>query len=129
MKQPKYITLNGSTYTEGSRCPACSAEKDTGGRLEFKKRTNWYLKCFKCRYTVHGERAKNKQALYVKKKRDANLGIRTKWKGRIKKKKPKLNRALRIEKKKLKELKRLRAEQQKQYDEMKKEFAHLLEKE
>lgn len=86
MKQPKHITLNGFNYTEDSKCPACSGEQDTGGRLVFRKRTNWFLKCKKCKYSVQSERAIHRQALYFKKKQDAQLGIKSKWKSRPKKK-------------------------------------------
>lgn len=74
-KKPLYITLNGTRYTEESKCPACSGERDTGGKLEFKKRTNWFLKCIKCKYVIHSERVKLKQELYRKKRNDRKLQI------------------------------------------------------
>ena len=69
----KTITLNGTTYKEDSKCPSCSGERDTGGRLELKKRTNYFLKCIKCKYTVKSEKVINKQLSYLKKKQDKLL--------------------------------------------------------
>lgn len=72
----KGIYLNGTRYYEQDRCPSCSSERDTGGRLELKKRTNYFLKCAKCKYTVKSEKAINKQLSYLKKKQDKAIGLR-----------------------------------------------------
>ena len=75
MKQPKHIYLNGIAYTTNSKCPACSGERDTGGRLEFRKKKNYYLHCSKCKYSIHSQRAKLKQEKYRAAQHDRNLGI------------------------------------------------------
>lgn len=46
----------GVTYTEEDKCPACSNEVDKGGRLKAKRRTRWFLKCDRCRYSVLSEK-------------------------------------------------------------------------
>lgn len=46
------IELNGTVYTEGSKCLACSSERDNGGRFVLKKRLRHYLKCQKCGYSI-----------------------------------------------------------------------------
>jgi len=56
----KGITLNGTTYRENSRCPSCSGERDTGGRLKLYKRKRDFLKCEKCKYSILGEKTRNK---------------------------------------------------------------------
>lgn len=57
----KGITLNGTTYTQDSKCPSCSSEVDNGGKLELKKIKNYFLKCNKCKYVIRTEKVRNKQ--------------------------------------------------------------------
>ena len=57
----KSITLNGTRYTENSKCPSCSSEVDKGGRLELKKVKNYFLKCIKCKYTIRSQKVRDKQ--------------------------------------------------------------------
>lgn len=64
----KGIVLNGIRYTEGSRCISCSSEVDKGGRFELKKRTRFFLKCNKCKYSILGEKTRIKQERYIAKK-------------------------------------------------------------
>lgn len=52
--------LNGTKYTEGSKCPACSSEVDKGGRLQFKKRKRPFLKCDRCKYTILSQGTRDK---------------------------------------------------------------------
>lgn len=66
----KSIYLNGTRYLEEDKCPSCSSERDTGGRLELKKRTNYFLKCRKCKYVVKSDRTINKQLAYYQKRKD-----------------------------------------------------------
>lgn len=54
----KGITLNGTRYLEGSKCPSCSSEVDKGGRMELKKRARHFLKCSVCRYSILGPKTK-----------------------------------------------------------------------
>jgi len=102
-KPPQVIKLNGTIYREDSKCPACSGERDTGGRLEFRKRKNWFLKCRKCKYAVHSDRVKLQQEKWRKKKFDRKIVILQST--HRKKKKLKITKAV------AKEIKRLRAEQ------------------
>jgi uncharacterized Zn finger protein len=51
----------GNVFKSGEKCPACSRETDKGGRLVGMKKKNVYLKCDKCKYTLHGEKAILKQ--------------------------------------------------------------------
>lgn len=67
MKKFKGIELNGFRYYEGSKCPACSSERDTGGRMELKKRARHFLKCNKCKYTILGKQTREKQERYIAK--------------------------------------------------------------
>jgi uncharacterized Zn finger protein len=57
----KGIDLNGIRYREGSKCPSCSSEVDTGGRLELKKIKNYFLKCKKCKYVIRSKKVRDKQ--------------------------------------------------------------------
>lgn len=77
MNKKKTLYLNGIRYKEEDKCPACSSERDTGGRLQLHKRTNYFLKCRKCKYSVKSERTINQQLGYLKKKQDKQLGL--KW--------------------------------------------------
>ena len=89
-KKMTTITLNGVSYQEGSKCPACSSERDTGGRLVLHKRKHFYLTCKKCRYTVRTEKAINQQISYLHRLADKKVGIvvsERKRKKRAKKKK------------------------------------------
>jgi Zn ribbon nucleic-acid-binding protein len=72
----KSIYLNGTRYTQGSKCPCCSVEIDKGGRLALFKRKNYFLKCEKCKYTVKDERVREKQFSYLKRMDERRLGIR-----------------------------------------------------
>lgn len=63
----KSIELNGTSYHEGSKCPACSSERDKGGRLELKKRVQIFLKCNLCRYSILSRETRNKADRYVEK--------------------------------------------------------------
>ena len=56
----KGIDLNGIVYREDSKCPSCSSERDTGGRMKLKKRTRVFLKCEKCKYSILGEKTRTK---------------------------------------------------------------------
>jgi len=50
------IRRGNTVYKEEDRCPCCSSEVDKGGRLKAKKRTRWYLKCDRCRYSLVSEK-------------------------------------------------------------------------
>lgn len=69
------ITIDryGSRYTEGGKCPACSNEIDTGGRLKRQKRKYFFLKCAKCKYTIHATVHYEKKVKYLKKQSDKDL--------------------------------------------------------
>ncbi len=56
----KGIELNGIRYREESKCPSCSSERDTGGRMKLKKRARYFLKCEKCKYSILGEQTRTK---------------------------------------------------------------------
>ena len=64
------FVLNNWEYHEGDRCPACSSEKDCGGRLEMKKRKFPYLKCCKCKYTIHEEKQRERRLSFVAEQAD-----------------------------------------------------------
>ena len=70
MYKEKTITLNGFKYQQDSKCPACSSEVDKGGRLQLKKRVNYFLTCNNCKYTIKSARAVNKQENYMQRRRD-----------------------------------------------------------
>lgn len=53
----------------GDKCPACSVERDKGGRLELRQRKNKYLKCSQCKYTVHSLRVFQEQQARKEKRR------------------------------------------------------------
>lgn len=76
MNKKKGVYINGSTYYEDDKCPACSGERDIGGRLCLRKRTNHYLVCRKCKYAVKGEQSILKQEIYLKKRNDKKLGLK-----------------------------------------------------
>lgn len=57
----KGILLNGTRYYEDSKCPACSSERDNGGRLKIKKRVRPFLKCDKCQYTILGSKTRSQR--------------------------------------------------------------------
>ncbi len=57
----------GNVYYEEGKCPACSSEVDKGGRLQAHKRTNYYLKCERCKYTIHSTRSLEKKIAKAKK--------------------------------------------------------------
>lgn len=57
----KHIELNGTRYTEGSKCISCSSEVDKGGRFTWNKRVRPYLKCNKCSYSILSQKTRNKQ--------------------------------------------------------------------
>ena len=57
----KGIELNGRRYNEDSKCPICSSEVDNGGRLEIRKRKRVFLKCNKCKYSILGEKTRQKK--------------------------------------------------------------------
>lgn len=42
----------GRIYKTGQRCPACSGERDQGGRLQTKRRKYFFLKCDRCKYII-----------------------------------------------------------------------------
>jgi len=50
------IRRGNTEYKEEDKCPSCSSEVDKGGRMKAKKRTRWYLKCDKCKYTLVSEK-------------------------------------------------------------------------
>jgi len=59
------VTRNGTRYFVGSKCPACSVERDTGGRLEHKTNEKRFaLICAKCLYVVRSEREMLKRRTY-----------------------------------------------------------------
>lgn len=39
-------------WQEGQKCPACSSERDKGGRLAAFKKKHWYLKCQRCKWAA-----------------------------------------------------------------------------
>jgi len=55
----------------GQKCPACSSERDKGGRLIAKKKTQWYLKCLRCKWSVSQSKLQPKG--YERQRRDAWL--------------------------------------------------------
>jgi len=61
MSKFKGIELNGTRYNIDSKCPSCSSEADKGGRLEFKKIKNNFLKCNKCKYVIRTQKVRDKQ--------------------------------------------------------------------
>lgn len=61
MKKFKGISINGTRYTEDSKCPSCSSEVDKGGRLELKQVKNYFLKCKKCKYVIRTKKVTDKQ--------------------------------------------------------------------
>lgn len=63
----KGIELNGFMYYEGSKCPACSSERDKGGRLQLMKRLRPFLKCNLCKYSILSNKTRNKQERYLAK--------------------------------------------------------------
>lgn len=63
----------GKAFTEGGKCPACSGERDTGGKLQLRQRKNIYLKCNKCRYTIKTEKAALEQEKRLRRIRDKKL--------------------------------------------------------
>jgi len=68
MIQKFSVELNNFNYYEGSKCPACSSEKDKGGRLEIKTRLRPFLKCSLCKYSIMGKKTKT-----AKEKRAASI--------------------------------------------------------
>lgn len=64
----KGIELNGTRYTEGNKCIACSSEVDKRGRFELKKRTRYYLKCDNCAYTILSKATRQKKERYEAKR-------------------------------------------------------------
>jgi tRNA(Ile2) C34 agmatinyltransferase TiaS len=56
-------------------CPACSGSTDKGGRLEVKRRKNEYLKCKRCKYTIHSEKTVIKQIERAQNRRGKELGF------------------------------------------------------
>ena len=54
MNIPKIINIEryGVKYQTGSKCPACSVERDQGGRLKLESRKYYYLRCDRCKYAV-----------------------------------------------------------------------------
>lgn len=48
----KQVNRNGVIYYEGQKCPACSGERDKGGRMETVKPKQVSLRCTLCKYTV-----------------------------------------------------------------------------
>lgn len=69
------ITRFGRVFEKGGKCPACSSSRDTGGRLELKKRKNFYLKCKKCKYAVKSEKVILAQIAKVQKLHDKEYKI------------------------------------------------------
>lgn len=65
----------GNVYYEQGKCPACSSEQDKGGRLQAHKRTNYYLKCDRCKYTIHSTKALQKKENYAMKLHKKRSGI------------------------------------------------------
>lgn len=61
MSKFKGIELNGIRYYEDSKCPTCSSEIDKGGRMELKKRARYFLKCTYCKYSILGQKTRQKQ--------------------------------------------------------------------
>jgi len=63
------------SYREGQKCPACSSERDKGGRLHkaIRSVTSYYLKCQVCRYSVTETKVSDRDRLYVQKKKDKAL--------------------------------------------------------
>ena len=68
----------GREFSEGGRCPACSGSRDTGGRLELKRRKNFFLKCKKCRYTLHSEKTIMRNIQRASAYHDKQIGMNTK---------------------------------------------------
>jgi len=66
-------------YHEQQKCPACSSERDKGGRLIAKKKKNWYLSCSNCRYSITQSKVQDKNAVYQKKRRDKRLFSKKGW--------------------------------------------------
>lgn len=64
---PQKLERYGVIYYTESKCPACSGEKDNGGRLKGYKRKFFYLKCDRCKYTIKSTNAIEKQEYQVKK--------------------------------------------------------------
>jgi uncharacterized Zn finger protein len=56
----KGIELNGTRYYEESKCPSCSSERDTGGRLKLHFRKRAFLRCEKCKYTILSHATRDK---------------------------------------------------------------------
>ena len=59
------FVLNNWEYHEGDKCPACSSDKDVGGRLEKKTRKFPYLKCIKCKYTINEEKQRERRMTFL----------------------------------------------------------------
>jgi len=57
----KGIELNGTRYNKDSKCPSCSIERDSGGRLELKKIKNFFLKCNLCKYVIRTKKVVERQ--------------------------------------------------------------------
>lgn len=57
----KGIELNGSRYLENSKCPACSSERDKGGRLKLHKLARHFLKCELCKYSILSKETRDRQ--------------------------------------------------------------------
>ncbi len=60
-------------YREGQRCPACSAERDRGGRLVAHKKKHWYLNCAVCKYSIIKSKVEDWAATNARKIRDKDL--------------------------------------------------------
>ena len=61
------IEVNGFWYSEGSKCPSCSSEKDRGGRFKLLKRVRPFLKCELCKYSIKSKKTTNSQHKWVAK--------------------------------------------------------------
>jgi uncharacterized Zn finger protein len=68
----------GREFSEGNKCPACSGSRDKGGRLAAKKRVNVFLKCARCKYTIHSERVVIAQMQKHQARRDKAIGFNAK---------------------------------------------------
>jgi tRNA(Ile2) C34 agmatinyltransferase TiaS len=59
-KEFKGIEINGIRYQEDSKCPCCSSEVDNGGRMKLHRRTRFFLKCERCKYSILSAKTREK---------------------------------------------------------------------
>jgi hypothetical protein len=127
-QQPQYLQLNGVKYQEGSKCPACSSEVDKGGRLHFKQKKNWYLKCERCKYLIETERVRNKRENYLESRRKKRVLVKEGFGRRKKNLKitKKMAKEIQRQRMMLKRRKELEAIAERDTEEMNERFKHLI---